>query len=195
MPIWFGENNDGGGIAVADINGNDKPDLIVFNIHAVSGANGGHYIIGFDMDSSGVVSDSNWSTNHVLPWFGDSQEGGGLAAADIDGNGRPDLIFFGIDNPAGENHGFYRIGWNVQSDGVVSNWSETISFPGWFGVQNQGGGLAIKDINGNGWPDLIPFSIKHPGNYGYYRIGWDVQAPHHSSWVDGRACSICYDSP
>jgi PKD repeat protein/predicted phosphodiesterase len=186
----FGEHNDGGGIAVADINGNNSPDLIVFNIHARAGAdNPGHYFVGWDMDATGAVS--SWSANNIIPdYFGGNQQGAGITVADIDKNGVFDLVIFGIENPVGENYGFYRIGWDVGettgSDATVRAWSDTIFFPGWFGTENQFGGITVKDLNNNGYPDLIPFSIANPAgeNSGYYRVGWDLQS-------NGRAVSIC----
>jgi hypothetical protein len=33
-----------------------------------------------------------------------------VAVADLDGNGRPDLVVFHVDSPVGANAGFYRVG-------------------------------------------------------------------------------------
>jgi hypothetical protein len=55
----------------------------------------------------------------VPGWFGWENQGGGIATADLDGNGRPELIVMHVDNPARDNHGYYRIGWNVRPDGHV----------------------------------------------------------------------------
>ena len=45
----------------------------------------------------------------VRGWFGGENQGAGVAVADINRNGRPDLIVFHADNPGGENHGHYRV--------------------------------------------------------------------------------------
>jgi hypothetical protein len=37
--------------------------------------------------------------------------GTGVAVADLDADGRPELIVFQVDNPPGHNHGYYKIGW------------------------------------------------------------------------------------
>uniref|UniRef100_UPI0005CE55E2 hypothetical protein n=1 Tax=Bacillus cereus TaxID=1396 RepID=UPI0005CE55E2 len=84
---------------------------------------------------------------------------------------------FHIDNPGGENHGYYRIGWNLDSSGnVTGNWTDPIQIPGWFGAENQGGGIAIADLNGNGRPELVVGQIDNPNgeNHGYYRVIYDL---------------------
>ncbi len=187
---WFGNENQGGGIAVADVNGNGKPDLIVFHIDHPSGGNHGYYRIGWDLDPTTGQVTGDWtnpikvqgSTPHKR-WFGDENQGGGIAVADVNGNGKPDLIVFHIDHPSGGNHGYYRIGWDLDptTGQVTGDWTEPLQIgsgpaTAWFGNENQGGGIAVADVDGNGQPDLIVFHIDHPsgGNHGYYRIGWDL---------------------
>jgi hypothetical protein len=41
-----------------------------------------------------------------------------VVAADISGNGRPDLVVFHIDNPGGDNHSYYPIGWDLDAAGA-----------------------------------------------------------------------------
>ena len=112
-----------------------------------------------------------WSDIKPVPgWFGSEDQGAGIAIADINGDGWPDLIVFHIDNPGGENHGYYRIGWNLDTNGnVKGGWSDIRPVPGWFGSEDQGAGIAIADINGDGRPDLIVFHVDNPGgeNHGY----------------------------
>ena len=179
IPGWFGAEDQGGGIAIADLNGNGRPDLIVYHIDNPGGENRGYYRIGKDLDANGNPQ-NGWSNQIAIPgWFGAENQGGGIAIADLNGNGRPDLIVYHIDNPGGENHGYYRIGRDLDTNGNPQNgWSNPIPIPGWFGAENQGGGIAIADLNGNGRPDLIVYHIDNPGgeNRGYYRIGRDLDA-------------------
>ena len=87
-----------------------------------------------------------------------------------------DRVVYHIDNPVGENRGYYRIGWALNAAGdVTAGWSAVTAIPGWFGAENQGGGIAIGDIDGNGRKDLAVYHIDNPGgeNHGYYRVGWN----------------------
>jgi hypothetical protein len=177
VPGWFGSEDQGGGVAITDINGNGRPDLIVFHIDNPSGENHGYYRIGWNLDTNGNVSGSWTNPIQVPGWFGSEDQGGGIAVADINGNGRPDLVVFHIDNPGGDNHGYYRVGWNLDTNGnVTGGWSNAVQVPGWFGWENQGGGVAIADVNANGRSDLIVFHIDNPSgeNHGYYRVGFDL---------------------
>ncbi len=182
VPGWFGAEDQGAGIAIASISRGRTPDLVVFHIDNPGGENHGYYRIGWNLDNNGDVT-GGWSDVIAVPgWFGAQDQGAGIAIADINGNGRPDLVVFHVDNPGGENHGYYRIGWNLNTNGdVTGGWSDVIAVPGWFGAQDQGAGIAIADITGNGRPDLVVFHVDNPGgeNHGYYRIGWNLDDSGH----------------
>ena len=177
VPGWFGDSNEGGDIAAYDLNKNGKPDLIVFHIDNPNGGNSGYYRIGYDLDYYGNVT-RGWSNVKKVPgWFGDHNAGGGIAIADLNRNGKPDLIVFHIDNPKGGNSGYYRIGRDLDIHGnVTGGWSNVEKLPGWFGDNNEGGGITIADINKNGRPDFIISHIDNPkgGNSGHYRLVYDI---------------------
>lgn len=173
VPGWIGAESDGAGIAVADINRNNIPDLILLSIDAPSGDNQGYYRIAFDLDEHG--DPARWLDPRKIPWRGAHQQGGGLAVADLDGNGEPEMIVFMIDNPSGENQGRYRIGRDLSSSGIVAEWKDFKGPLGWFGKESQGAGAAVAEINGNDTPELIMFWIDNPSgeNRAYYRLGMD----------------------
>ena len=179
IPGWFGNESAGGGIAVRDLNGDGVPELIVFHIDNPSGANHGYYRIGWRLNSAGTVTGPWGPPVEIQGWFGNDTAGGGIAVADLNGDGVPELIVFHIDNPPGANHGYYRIGWGLDAAGnITGGWSKPVEIPGWFGNDNQGGGVAVGDLNGDGVPELIVFHIDNPpgANHGYYRIGWGLNS-------------------
>lgn len=189
VPGWFGADNEGGGIALADLNGNGRPELISFFITNPSGENSGYYRIGFDVDAYGVPA-GGWTLLNVPGWFSADTDGGDVAISDLNGNGQPDMIVYHIDNASGENHGYYRVGYDLNASGSpAGGWSAVKAVPGWFGATDEGAGIAVVDINGNQVPEIIVFFI--PGasgeNSGYYRIGWDVNASGNpATWMSGQ---------
>jgi FG-GAP repeat len=57
VPDWFSWQNESAGVAVADLNGDGRPELVVFMIdHATPGPNAGWYRIGRNLDQAGNVS-------------------------------------------------------------------------------------------------------------------------------------------
>jgi hypothetical protein len=176
VPGWFGHENQAGDVALADLNRSGQPDMVVFHIDNPGGENRGYFRIGRNVDGNGDVR-GGWTNPIAIPgWFGAENQGGGIALGDISGNGQPDLVVMHIDNPGGENRGYYRIGWNLDANGNTGGWTNPVAIPGWFGAENQGGSIALADLNSSGRPDLIVFHIDNPGgeNRGYYRIGWNL---------------------
>ena len=85
-----------------------------------------------------------------------------MAVADLDRDGRPELIVFMIDNPAGRNQGFYRVGRKLDAGVVTGGWGAWTPIPDWFSFENQHGGVAVADLDGNGRPELIVFMVDKP---------------------------------
>ncbi|WP_169829381.1 Ig-like domain-containing protein [Desulfatibacillum aliphaticivorans] len=103
--------------------------------------------------------------------------GGGLALADINRNGAPDLVFMGVDAADAEDSLSYQIGWDLNAQGYPSSWSakKTIPSGAW---TIQGADLALADLDGNGMQEMILMYVDNPGgsNAFRYQIAWNLDA-------------------
>jgi hypothetical protein len=120
IPDWFSFENQGGNIAAADLSGTGKSDLVVFMVDNAAGQNRGVFRIARDLDATGNPL-GGWTPWIDVPdWFSSENQGAGIAVGDIDRDGKQDLVVFMIDNPAGQNAGFYRVGKAIDVNGNVA---------------------------------------------------------------------------
>ena len=141
VPDWFSTDNQGCGIAVADLAGDGTQDLVVFMIDNPPGQNRGLYRVGRSLDANGNVTGGWTGWADVPDWFSCENQGGGIAVADLNGDGTQDLVVFMIDNPPGQNRGLYRVGRSLDANGnVTGGWTGWADVPNWFSWENQGGG-------------------------------------------------------
>jgi Domain of unknown function (DUF1929)/FG-GAP repeat len=177
VPDWFPAENAGASIAVADLDADAHPDVVLLMCDAAVGRNGGYYRVGRGLDDAGVLT-GGWTDWQPVPdWFSDENEAAGVAVADVDGDGRPDLVVFMIDAPAGPNQGWFRVGWALDpaTGTVTGGWTAWQQVPDWFPSANAGGDVTVADIDGDGRPDLVVLMVDAPPetnpNLGYYRSG------------------------
>jgi hypothetical protein len=190
IPGWASNQNQGAGIAIADF-GADGLGLVIFQIqHVEPGPNVGLFAIGRKLNATGVVT-GGWTAWQTVPgWTSWRNQGAAIAVADIDGDGAPDLVVFAIDdfhtdNPQRPNRAFYRMGSKLTVNGAIAAWGGWLEVD-WFSWFNQGAGLALGDLDGDGRPEIIIFQIDAPPevNAGYLRVGWmlDTQARVQQGW-------------
>ncbi|MCH9681170.1 MAG: hypothetical protein K0V04_07045, partial [Deltaproteobacteria bacterium] len=87
----------------------------------------------------------------------------------------PSLLVSNVDDPWGENEGFYRVGRQIDAaGGVAGGWSESKPIPGWWGDNTGFGGVAAVDLGGDGSLDMVHFHIdeRSGSNLGYFRWGY-----------------------
>lgn len=198
----------GGGAAVKDINGNNIPDLFLMGVE-----NGEapklHFRIGHDLDTQG--NPVGWQGFSIdLPFQG---AGAGAAIEDLDGDGNQDLVLMVVEDKnniidmdypenSGRNDFHYMIGWKLGADGQPASWSPFHRVEG-IGRDTSGGGIIVRDIDGNGFYDIILMGIKQPDGeikdpFGRapaqdlsrkirYRIGWDLSPV---TWTSDRWSGI-----
>jgi hypothetical protein len=155
----LGWDNAGGGLALGDLDGNGITEMVLTAIDNPGGANRFWYKVGRNLDQTGKAA--SWTSNLFPPFYvGDLSAGGGAALADVNGNGKPDLVLMDIDSPQGANPFWCYIGWDIDTNGNVAGWS---SFTGpSLGSMTSGGGAAIGDIDKNGILDLLLMTVDNP---------------------------------
>ena len=143
IPGWRGAAT--AGLAVAELEGR----------RAAIALSGGHYRVGRDLGEDGAVS-GGWSRWRAIP----KPPGGGgdVAVADLDGDGRPELIAVVA--------GHYRVGFGLGADGGVERWTDWTAIPDWRPAADLG--AAVADLDGDGRPELLVLSG------GAHTVGWGL---------------------
>jgi len=97
-----GGTQAGGSANIADIDCNEKPDLVLTRIDSPAGANNFWCYMDWDIDINGNVT--SWSSPKFLgPAVGYVTEGGGTAVGDIYHKGKMDILLMELDNPHGND--------------------------------------------------------------------------------------------
>jgi hypothetical protein len=125
-------------VAVADVNGDGRPDLVT--------ANGGRFL-----GSSGTVSvllGNGNGTFHSAINFGAGTRSVSVAVADVNGDSRPDMV---VANYRSANVSVLLGNGNGSFQDAVN-----------FGVGAGPSSVAVADVNGDGRPDLVT-----PNAYSY----------------------------
>ncbi|WNG48186.1 DUF3892 domain-containing protein [Archangium minus] len=122
-------------------------------------------------------------TPRTAPATYEASVGIGVAAADLNGSGRPDLVVLTVSQMHwfGEQRGYagYQIGWELGIDGSpTGGWSEVKKLPDPLPLGLGEADLALADLDGDGKLELILAYVAGSGENTrlYYRIGWGLQS-------------------
>jgi hypothetical protein len=176
----LGWEAQGAGIAMTELDGNARPELLVMAYDNPPGDNEFRYRVGWNLDGTGKAA--SWSAPIAIPGFGNpasNLSGAGIATGFVDGNAQPDMLLTAV-GPATK----YKIGFNIDSYGNPVVWSTTINVPSLLGPQMpdydgfMGGDGILADIDLDGVTDvLIAAYARHKHKKSgavFYRIGWNL---------------------
>jgi len=189
----------GSGLDIADIDGNGIKDLLA--TYVIEGTNELAYIIGWDLDNTLPPTDLAYGAPTAIsysppisimaaaphyfgnpipikeklpsiPEIGTDISNISVEIRDIDGNGTRDWLLMGTNYSADQVH--YMIGWDLNTSGIPTSWSDIITSPKIDGGA-AGGGAAIAYFNDNQRPDLLLLAVDNAEKHNYhYIIGWDI---------------------
>lgn len=139
----FAAGNAPDSVAAADMNGDHKPDLIVGDGAAIS------VLLNTTEANAGVPS---FASRHILSADNTGFIFSSVAAADMNGDGKPDLIATAMSALGYE----IVVALNRTADGAAS---PSFAAPQRMSAERIPVSVAAADINGDGKPDLIVTSV------------------------------------
>lgn len=123
-----------------------------------------------------VMAASGTAAAVEVPGVGWEGQGAGIEITNLDADPRPDLILMAYDNPAQANNFRYRVGRNVDANGVTADWTAGYIRVDGVGWEGQGAGLAVTNLDADARPELILMAYDAPAgaNNFRYKIGWNL---------------------
>ena len=147
--IYASGGNLAPSVAVADVNGDAKPDLLVANQCAGSSCGGSTGIVGV------LLGNGDGTFQAAVSYESGGQNAYSVAVNDVDGDGKPDLVVANYCTRGGCGDGTVAV--------LLGSGDGTFRPP----VSYDSGGahafsVAVKDVNGDGKPDLWPTTVSAP---------------------------------
>jgi hypothetical protein len=103
-----GDESQGGGIAIANLDGDARPDFVFMGIDNPPNDNTFRYRVAWNVTSAG--NPTSYSSSYIeQPGLGWEAQEGDVALQDLNGDGRPELFLMANDNPPGVNYFRWRV--------------------------------------------------------------------------------------
>jgi uncharacterized protein (DUF2141 family) len=127
-------------VAVADVNGDGKPDLLVASWCISSACNNGAVSV--------LLGNGDGTFQTAVPYATDAYEAESVAVADVNGDGKPDLLVANYCDISTCTNGTVSVLLG-NGDGTFQTAVPYVS-GGYYAVS-----VAVADVNGDGKPDLL----------------------------------------
>jgi hypothetical protein len=155
-----GDEAGGAALALYDLDQSGRPDLILM---AYDGDGEFRFRVGKNLDANGRTR--SWSGMTIVDGVGLPAEGAGIAIADLNANGLPDMVLMAYVNKTFR----YKIGYDLDADGYTANWAAIQENPG-VGGPSEGADVAIFDLNGDGAPETVFLAYRAVGGANEFRF-------------------------
>jgi hypothetical protein len=171
----LGWEAQGAGAALTDLDGNDRPELLLMAYDNPAGLNEFRYKVGWNLDAAGKAA--SWSQTMTFAGFGDPADailGAGLAIGFVDSNNSPDMVLTAVGATMQ-----YQIGFNIGGNGIPAVWSTAVNVPRMPG-SHMGSDAILADIDLDGTTDILIGAFAKGEGTGaggfYYRVGWSLSS-------------------
>ena len=161
---WEGQGAD---VLVTSLDNNERPDMMLMAYDNPSQDNNFRYKVGFNLDANGRAA--SWSAPIQIAGVGWEGAGAGATFANLDDDPRPELVLMAYDNPREANSFRWRVGWNLGTNGVASNWDANWSSATGLGWEGQGAGIAIANFDADARPDWLLMAYDNPREANSFR--------------------------
>jgi hypothetical protein len=137
--VDFATGNGPWAVALGDLDGDGKPDIVVTNYDS------GAVSVYRNTSTRGSITNSSFAAKVD---YATGTKPLGVAIGDLDGDGKPDLVVVNIDITGNSIVSVFR-NTSVPGSITISSFAQRVNFPA-----STGQFVAIRDLDGDGKPDL-----------------------------------------
>lgn len=174
IPFTVGWSTQGADAVIDDFGGSAyRRDILFVHVDNPWGDNAIHYRYGYDLSTTTGKITGGLSSDRTVPgWVGHETSGLGVAVESIGHESQKDMLLSWIDDPAGSNKVYYKVGWDINDDGNPAQWSSQ-RYVTTVDDRTYGLGVDLANIDGDSELDMILMWVGLSCRV-YYKIGWDI---------------------